>query len=86
MLVVADSTPLIALADIGNISVLPALFGQVIIPAEVSLELRGYKRSEAVRDLLVAPPVWLLERAPTCSSQLRGFTPGSRRRSISPWN
>jgi predicted nucleic acid-binding protein len=39
MLVVADSSPLIVLIQIGQIDVLPALFGEVVIPPEVSAEL-----------------------------------------------
>ncbi len=35
MLVVADSSPLIVLINIGHIDVLPGLFGQVIVPPQV---------------------------------------------------
>lgn len=63
MLVVADSSPLIVLINIGHIDVLPSLFGQVVIPPEVSAELNQAKRPDAVRRLMVARPVWLLERA-----------------------
>ncbi len=64
MIVVADSSPLIALINIGRILVLPRLFGEVIIPPEVSVELSQPKMPEAVRHLIAAPPDWLIERAP----------------------
>jgi predicted nucleic acid-binding protein len=35
MLVVADSSPLIALINVGHIDILPQLFGTVIIPPAV---------------------------------------------------
>jgi predicted nucleic acid-binding protein len=44
MIVVADSSPLVALINIGQIKVLPKLFGQVIIPPEISAELRQSNR------------------------------------------
>ena len=45
MIVVADSSPLIALINIGHVDVLPQLFGQVIIPPEISVELNAPNRS-----------------------------------------
>ena len=65
MLVVADSSPLIVLINIGQIDVLPKLFGEVIIPFEVSAELQQPNRPQAVRDLIASGPAWLLERAPS---------------------
>lgn len=64
MIVVADSSPLVALTNIGHIEVLPKLFRQVIIPPEISAELRQHSRPQAVRDFIASPPDWLLERAP----------------------
>jgi predicted nucleic acid-binding protein len=64
MLVVADSAPLIVLLDIGHVAVLPVLFGQVVVPPEISEELRQPKRSQAVRDFAASRPAWFLERAP----------------------
>jgi len=64
MIVVADSSPLVALTNIGHIAVLPKLFGQVIIPPEISAELRQSSRPQAVREFIASPPDWLLERAP----------------------
>ena len=41
MLVVADSSPLIALINIGHIEILPQLFGTVIIPPTVGAGFAG---------------------------------------------
>jgi len=59
MLVVADSSPLIVLIEIGHIDVLPKLFGQAIIPPEVWLELHQSNRPQAVRDFIASCPNWL---------------------------
>lgn len=64
MLVVADSSPIIVLIMIGHIDVLPKLFGQVVIPTEVSTELLHSKRLQNVRDFMTSSPIWLLERTP----------------------
>jgi len=64
MLVVADSSPLIVLIDIGHIAVLPVLFGEVIVPPEVVAELDQPRRPQAVRDFAASRPSWLFERAP----------------------
>ena len=64
MLVVADSSPMIVLIIIGHIDVLPKLFGQVIIPPEVSAELLNSRRPQDVRDFMSSRPAWLLERMP----------------------
>ena len=60
MLVVADSSPLILLIHIGHIDVLPRLFRQVVIPAEVSAELLQSNRPRAVHNFMASHPAWLL--------------------------
>ncbi len=65
MLVVADSSPMIVLVLIGHIKVLPKLFGQVVIPPEVSAELLRSNRPQAVYDFMASHPAWLIERAPS---------------------
>ena len=76
MIVVADSSPLIALINIGHTAVLPRLFGQVIIPPEISAELNVPTRPQAVRDFIVARPNWLLERAPARLEPIPTLHPG----------
>jgi predicted nucleic acid-binding protein len=65
MLVVADSSPLIALINIGQIDILPTLFGMVIVPPEVLAELAQPNRPNAVRDFATDRPDWISERAPS---------------------
>ncbi len=62
MIVVADSSPLIVLVNIGHVDVLPRLFGQVLIPSEVLSELRSSKRTAAVQQFIRDNPAWLIER------------------------
>lgn len=64
MLVVADSSPLIVLIQIGHIEVLPALFGQVVVPPAVLAELRSPHRPPEVRRFCLRLPPWLVEKAP----------------------
>jgi len=65
MLVVADSSPLIVLVNIGHVHVLPRLFGQVVIPPQVLAELERSNRPQAVREFVASRPTWLVERTPT---------------------
>mgnify|MGYP001198524046 CR=1 FL=1 len=59
MIVVADSSPLIVLVEIGHIGVLPALFGEIIIPPTVAQELRGPRRTTTVLEYFAVHPPWL---------------------------
>lgn len=56
MKVVSNTSPLCYLVLIEHIDVLPALFGEVIIPEGVILELKDKGAPEAVRQWLVSPP------------------------------
>ncbi|HAK93974.1 MAG TPA: DUF3368 domain-containing protein [Planctomycetes bacterium] len=64
MIVVADSSPLIVLLDIGHIDILPELFTHVVIPPEVAAELTRSNRPHVVREFIASAPPWLSERAP----------------------
>jgi predicted nucleic acid-binding protein len=59
MLVIADSSPLIVLSNIGQIEVLPKLFGRVVIPPAVLQELTAPSRSDSLRALAASLPEWL---------------------------
>ena len=64
MIVVADSSPLVVLVNIGHIRVLPELFGEVVIPPQIAAELADARRPQAVQDFMRARPAWLRVRAP----------------------
>ncbi len=76
MLVVADSSPLIVLIQIGEVDILPAVFREVVIPPEVSGELCHSKRPQAVRDFIAFRPAWLLERAPAAVERIPALHAG----------
>jgi predicted nucleic acid-binding protein len=76
MLVVADSSPLIVLIEIGRIDILPALFGRVIIPLEVSGELAQDKRPQSIRSFIATPPDWLIQQAPSSVDSIPMLHPG----------
>jgi predicted nucleic acid-binding protein len=65
MLVIADASPLVGLVKIGHADVLPALFGEVIIPPKVAEELTRPARPDEVRAFMASAPPWLSVRAPT---------------------
>lgn len=76
MLVVADSSPLIVLINIGNIDILPGLFGKVIILPEVAAELAHEKRPVPVRTFIASPPAWLIQQAPLSIEPIQMLHPG----------
>ena len=57
--VVADTGPINYLVLIGEIEILPRLFGRVFIPATVSIELMRRRAPRAVKDWAERPPAWL---------------------------
>ena len=59
LLVVADNSPVSYLCEIGQIDLLPRLFGEVHIPAAVYHELCHPKTPAIIRDWALKPPSWL---------------------------
>ena len=60
MIVVCDTGPLNYLALIGHLDVLPALYGQVVVPPAVLSELSRPSSPDSVRRLLKTTPSWLV--------------------------
>ncbi len=65
MIVVSDTTPINYLVLIGEIDLLPKLFGRVAAPPAVLSELRQPGSPEAVQVWMSAIPEWLEVRAPS---------------------
>jgi predicted nucleic acid-binding protein len=59
MIVIADTTPVNYLILIGEQELLPALFGQVIIPDAVFRELQAAVTPQQVQRWITNPPQWL---------------------------
>ena len=78
MLVVADSSPLSLLVEIGYADVLPALFQRVVIPPQVAGELSRPRTPQEVRDFVARPPAWLEIREPKQIEPLVQLGPGER--------
>src|SRR6266581_2246702 len=76
MLVIADSSPLIVLVNLGHADVLPKLFGQVVIPPAVVYELSSPSRPQAVRDFAASPPTWLKVQRPAAIQPIPELHPG----------
>lgn len=65
MLVVSDSSPLNFLIRLRCESVLPTLFGRVLIPPTVQEELSRPTTPPTVREFIASGPAWLEVRSPT---------------------
>lgn len=57
MIVVSDSSPLIALEHLGRLHLLTALFGEVLIPRAVASEVAPRSLPAAIRVLALANPI-----------------------------
>jgi Predicted nucleic acid-binding protein, contains PIN domain len=57
--IVSDTSPIAYLLLIGDIEVLPQLFGHVAIPVEVQRELADPAAPPTIREWMAAPPGWL---------------------------
>ena len=58
-LIIADTGPINYLVLIGNIDLLPVLFGKVILPSAVQAELTDPDAPPSVRNWIADPPAWL---------------------------
>jgi predicted nucleic acid-binding protein len=73
MLVISDSSPLIALLNIKHVDVLSNLFGRVVIPPAVADELSSDARPQAIRDFIASPPAWLQVEHPKSIETIPGL-------------
>jgi predicted nucleic acid-binding protein len=64
VIVVADTTPLLYLILIEHAHILPSLYGRVLVPPAVVLELTHDQTPSMVREWLTDLPDWLQVRAP----------------------
>jgi predicted nucleic acid-binding protein len=80
MIVVADTTPINYLIQIGEIELLRTLFETVLLPDAVLRELLAPKSFPEVRAWAAATPFWVDVRSvsPTTNDQLIGLDPGER--------
>ena len=62
MIAVADTSPLCYLVLIGEIDLLPKLFGRVLVPHAVIAELLREDAPEAVRAWASNPPAWIFTK------------------------
>ena len=78
MIVVADSSPLVVLVNIGHVRILPALFREVVIPPQIAAELADARRPQPVRDFIADRPSWLCVRTPACVELIPDLHEGER--------
>jgi len=62
-MVIADTSPINYLVQMGEIEILPKLYGSILIPPSVRNELQHPRAPEAVRRWINQPPEWLQVRA-----------------------
>lgn len=68
MLIVSDTTPLHYLIILGRAEILPHLFGEIIIPEAVLLEMKHERTPEIVRLWIESLPAWLKVETPSPQS------------------
>jgi predicted nucleic acid-binding protein len=76
MIIVADSSPFVALINTGHVELLATLYGRIIIPPEVASELGSPKRTDEVRAFIATPPAWLEVRQPSSLESIAGLDNG----------
>ena len=76
MLVVADSSPLLYLVLIGRATLLPELFGRIVVPDEVVRELTHEHAPEPMCRFLIDKPGWLTVQVPQSLETIPGIDPG----------
>ncbi len=59
MVVIADTSPLNYLVQIGEVDLLPQLYGTIVIPTEVLLELSNSDAPAIVYEWISQRPAWL---------------------------
>lgn len=64
MIVLSDTSPINYLVLIGQVDVLPQLFGEVVVPPAAHAELQHPNTPGIVRSWAVALPAWLTVRSP----------------------
>ena len=62
MIVVADTSPLNYLILLGHSDALPAIYGRVLVPDAVLIEMQHPEAPAEVRIWALAPPAWLEKR------------------------
>lgn len=64
MITVSDTSPVHYLILIRQVDILPKIFGEVIIPEPVAVEMRHPKAPIEVREWIESPPVWVRIQKP----------------------
>ena len=80
MIVVSDTSPICYLLLIGEIELLPQLYGQVLIPQTVQQELADERSPAVVQAWISQPPEWLVMQTVDVpsDSDLDKLDPGER--------
>lgn len=76
MIVISDTSPLLTLWSIGELSVLPKLFGEIVIPPDVETEIRAEGHGDSADAIFDECGDWLTVRTPLIVLPIRGLDPG----------
>ena len=76
MIVVSDTSPLNYLVLLGADHVLPTLFGRVLVPPAVLMEMQHAKAPPPVSAWATQPPAWLEIQAPVTIPHFSGLGAG----------
>lgn len=78
MIIISDTTPIHYLILINREKILPALFGAIVIPAAVAVEMRHVRTPAAVRQWIAVPPIWtqIKQASPAFTQNIGGLGAG----------
>lgn len=76
MIIVSDSSPLIVLAKIGQLNLLPIIYTTVLITPRVAAEITSRKRPLEDRIVFDPLPEWMLVKSPIGTMSLSDLDPG----------
>ena len=76
MIIVSDTSPLNYLLILGEVDLLPRLFGSVVIPKAVAEELRHPKAPSEVKAFVESSPEWLEVREAPAGEPIDGIDSG----------
>ena len=78
MITVSDTTPVHYLILIQKETILPALFGEIIIPDAVAVEMRHANAPDVIRRWIETPPDWakIKTASPAFLKGIRGLGQG----------
>ena len=76
MIIISDTSPIVTLWQLGHLELFHMLYGEVVIPPEVELEIRGEQHPDSAIAIFEAVAGWLRVLKPQSIEPILGLDPG----------